>query len=193
MFQKCWRHVDFCARVGYIAVFDIFTSGVVKTVTFKTETWLKFRDETETSSKTPRPRIETWSSRPRLEISKFVHFSKKKNVVITSDLHFLISGIFPTCFGCFLPANTTNKKSLNYRNFEKPFLCNIQCLETWNLRDRYRDETWNLRDRDSKMDLETSLASRPWPSLQTPSLIFTALANAKKFQLMGMSNYMHIL
>jgi len=124
---------------------------------------------------------------------KICAFFQKKNVVITSDLHFLISGIFPTCFGCFLPANTTNKKSLNYRNFEKPFLCNIQCLETWNLRDRYRDETWNLRDRDSKMDLETSLASRPWPSLQTPSLIFTALANAKKFQLMGMSNYMHIL
>jgi len=29
-------------------------SHVVQTVTFETETWLKFRDETETSSKTPR-------------------------------------------------------------------------------------------------------------------------------------------
>jgi len=37
------------------------TSDVVETVTFETETWLKFRDETETSSKTPRsrPRRET--------------------------------------------------------------------------------------------------------------------------------------
>jgi len=34
-------------------------SDVVETATFETETWLKFRDETETSSKTPRPRLET--------------------------------------------------------------------------------------------------------------------------------------
>jgi len=34
-------------------------SDVVETVTFETETWLKFRDETETSSKTPRPRLDT--------------------------------------------------------------------------------------------------------------------------------------
>jgi len=32
----------------------ISNSDVVKTVTFETETWLKFRDETETSSKSPR-------------------------------------------------------------------------------------------------------------------------------------------
>jgi len=40
-------------------------SDVVETVTFETETWLKFRDETETS--------------------KFVHFAEffQKNVVIT--------------------------------------------------------------------------------------------------------------
>ena len=61
---------------------------------------------------------------------------------------FQISGNFSTCFGCFLPANTTNKKSLNYRNFNKPFLCNVQSLETWNFWDR--DETWNIRDRDSQ-------------------------------------------
>jgi len=69
----------------------VFTSEVVKIVTFETETWLKFRDETETdtSSKTPRPRLETWSSRPRprLKTSKFVHFAEifHKNVVIISD------------------------------------------------------------------------------------------------------------
>jgi len=32
-------------------------SDVVETVTFETETWLKFQDETETSSKTSRPRL----------------------------------------------------------------------------------------------------------------------------------------
>ena len=75
-----------------------------------------------------------------------------KNVVIPSDFNFFqISDIFPTCFGCFLPVNTTNNKSLKYRNFHKPFLCNIQSLETWNLRDR--DETWNLRDRDETWNL----------------------------------------
>jgi len=53
------------------------SSDVVETVTFEieSETWSKFPDKTETSSKTPRPRLETWSSRRRFETSKFVHFS----------------------------------------------------------------------------------------------------------------------
>ena len=46
---------------------------------------------------------------------------------------------FPSCFGCFLPANTTKKKSLNYIHFTEPFVCNIQNLETCSLRER--DET----------------------------------------------------
>jgi len=68
-----------------------------------------------------------------------------------------ISGIFATCFDCFLPANTTNTKSLNYRNFTLPFLRNIQTLETCNLRDR--DEAWNLRAglRLARMELNTGL------------------------------------
>ena len=41
---------------------------------FETETWLKFRDETETSSKSPRPKLKTWRS--RLETSKFVRFTE---------------------------------------------------------------------------------------------------------------------
>jgi len=80
-----------------------------QTVTFYTETdtWLKFRDETETSSKTPT--IEVWDRDSRLQ-NLCVLPKLKKNVVITSDLNFFqISGIFPTCFGCFLPTNTTNK------------------------------------------------------------------------------------
>ena len=90
----------------------------------------------------------------------------KKNVIITSDLNFFqISGIFPKCFDCFLVANTTNKKSLNYRSFNKPFLCNIQSLETWKLRDR--DETWNLRDRESQKWVSRRV-SRPRPCLASP-------------------------
>jgi len=75
-------------------------SDVVETATFETETWLKFGDETENeiSSKTPKPRLETWSSRSRLDASKFMHFAEiKKNVVIIYDLNvFQIPGIFPT-------------------------------------------------------------------------------------------------
>jgi len=83
---------------------------------------------------------------------------------------FQISSIFPTCFGCFLPANATSIKSLNSRNFNEPLICNIQSLDTWNLRDR--DETWNVRDRDRDSQKWVSrLVSRPRPSLETPSLI----------------------
>jgi len=45
------------------------TSDVVETVTSETETWLKFRDETEALSNKPRPR--PGSSRTRLETSRF--------------------------------------------------------------------------------------------------------------------------
>jgi len=41
---------------------------------FAIETWLKFRDETETSSK--RPRLKAWGSRPRLETTKCVAFCR---------------------------------------------------------------------------------------------------------------------
>jgi len=83
---------------------------------------------------------------------------------MASDIIFFqISGIFLMWFGCFLPANRANKKALNYRNFNKPFLCNIQSLKTRNLRDR--DETWNIRD----LDLQKWVSTR----LETPSLEIT--------------------
>jgi len=91
-----------------------------------------------------------------------------KNVVITSDfIFFQISGIFSDVFCCFLPANKTNEKTLSYRNFNNPFLCSIQSLETWNLRDR--DDTWSLRERDRDSQ---KWVSRPRPSLGTPLLAF---------------------
>jgi len=44
-------------------------SDIVETVTSETETWLKFRDETETLSQKPRPR--PGNSRPSFETSHF--------------------------------------------------------------------------------------------------------------------------
>ena len=83
--------------------------------------------------------LEIWDRDSRLQnlcnLPKFFKYT-----VITSKLNFfLISGIFPTCFGCYLAANITNKKSLNYWNCPLPVLCSIQSLvtETWNLLDQW--------------------------------------------------------
>jgi len=89
------------------------SSDVVETVTFETETWLKLRDRDFIKN----PETETWPSRPSLETSKFIDFAE---IFFKCRHHFQvdffqISVIFPSCFGCFLSANTINKKSLNYR------------------------------------------------------------------------------
>jgi len=142
-------------------------SDVVESVTFETETWLKLRDGERDFIKNPETQIRDLTF--KTETSKFVHFAEMlwKNVVITSKLNFVrISGTFPTCFDCFFPAKKQTKKSLNYRNFTQPFLCNIQSLETCSLRDR----TLNLRDRDSQKCV-LRRPSRPRPSLETPSLV----------------------
>jgi len=75
-------------------------------------------------------------------------------------------------FWLFLTCKCNKQKYLNYRNFNKPFPCNIQSLETWKLRDRDRDGIWNLRDRDRDSQKWISRrVSRPRPSLETPSLL----------------------
>jgi len=111
--------------------------------------------------KTSRPRLHQKLRDSRLEI--WDRDSRRQNlsilpkfwlnVVITSEFNFFYFWHCPTCFGCFLPANTTNKKSLNFGNFTKLFLCNIQSLETCNFRDW--DETWNLPDRASQKRVST--------------------------------------
>ena len=79
---------------------------------------------------------------------------------------------FCDVFGLFFTCKYNKQKSLNYINFNKTFLCNIQSIESWYLRGQ--DETWNLQDRDwdlqkwvSRQDFKPS---RPRPSLETPSL-----------------------
>jgi len=81
--------------------------------------------------------------------------------------------IFSTCakiFRLFETADVLHVENLLYLGLElKHFfylalaICNLQSLETWNLRDR--DETWNLRDRDSQKWVLRRV-SRPRPSLE---------------------------
>ena len=146
-----------------------------------------------------------------------MHFAEfKKNVVITSDLnYFQISGIFRRVLVVsYLQIQQT--KSLNYRNFNKPFICNIQSLDTWNLwnGDRDRDKTRNLRDRDKTRNLwdrdsqkwvsrRVSRLSRQRPSLETPSLLSDwAVADVtvnwgshahRTFRVNTLNNYIHLL
>jgi len=108
------------------------TSDVVETVTFdtETETWLKFREEAETSSKIQdrESRLEVRDRDSRLQnlciLPKF-----KKNIAITTDLNFLqISDIFRRVL--VVSYLQIQQISSNHRNFNKPFLCHIKSLET---------------------------------------------------------------
>jgi len=76
-------------------------SNEVETVNFDTETWLKFRDETETSSKNSENETETRDVKFEAETDTrdFAHFAETclKTVVITSDfkLFFKFLAFFP--------------------------------------------------------------------------------------------------
>jgi len=61
------------------------------------------------------------TSRPKLEISKFAHFAEIQKIIVTTlELNFfLIFDIFLMCFGCFLRANTTEKKLVELQKFYK--------------------------------------------------------------------------
>jgi len=79
--------------------------------------------------------LKFWERVPGLQSWCILH-NCFNNVVITSKLKFFQNfWSFPTCFGCFLPANATNKNSSNYTKFTIPFLCDIQRLETCDRRD----------------------------------------------------------
>ena len=75
---------------------------------------------------------------------------------------FQISGIFPICFGCFLLTNTTEKNSLNYRSFTKPYPCNIDSFKPQGLwprpvtfESKMRPETFKTETETRKKGLET--------------------------------------
>ena len=92
------------------------SSDVVETATFETETWLKFRDRDwdrdfikNSETDTRDMMFETETNTRDFKIFAFCR-NFFDNVVITSESSFFfISGIFPTCFVCFLPENTTKK------------------------------------------------------------------------------------
>jgi len=71
-----------CFRANVLIFTNIFSCDVIEAISFEAETatWLKFRDETETSSKTPRPRFETWSSRLRPRLKNLCIFLKLKKM-----------------------------------------------------------------------------------------------------------------
>ena len=91
--------------------------------------------------------------RPKLEISKFVHFAVSKNYHHHFKVEFSqISSIFLICFGCFLLIQQRKKLvelqkfytaiSLQYWQFQDNRLVTKTC-NLWE-----QDETWNLQDRD---------------------------------------------
>jgi len=84
-------------------------------------------------------KISRWDRDFRLQNLCILPNKKKK---MSSSLLTWIFFKFLAFFRCVLVVSylqIQQKKYLNYRNFNKPFLCNIQSLETWNSRDR--DET----------------------------------------------------
>jgi len=60
-----------------------------------------------------------WDSRiENLWIMLIFFYKLKKNIVTTTKLQFFrISGIFLTCFGCFLFANTAEQKHVDLQKF----------------------------------------------------------------------------
>ena len=130
-------------------------SDVVEIVTFETvtETWLKVRDDTETSTKALRPGLGTWSSRPRLETSNFVYFTEIKKKMSSSlrTWFFLSSGIFRhVLLVSYLQTQQTKNRwiiEILINHFFTIF------------------KVMKPRDRDSQ-----KWFSRPRPSLETPSL-----------------------
>ena len=140
----------------------IFISDVVETVTFETDLVKILRRDQDFIINS-----ETWSSGLRLRNLYILPKLKKKipSSLLTSI--FLIFWNFSDVFWLFPTCKYNKQKSLNDRNFNKPFLCNIQSLETW-----------NIRVRDSQ-----KWVSRPRPSLETHHWFIFCTAYFTKWQM----------
>ena len=103
------------------------------------------------------------------------------SVGITSKLFFQISAIFPTCFRCFLPANTTNKKSLKNRNLRDQDRDSQKWVSRQVLRPR---QDSRLKNKTCNSGAETKLLKRErlgssfskWMSRSRSSLMIPPLA-----------------
>ena len=83
----------------------LHSSDVVETVTFETETWLKFRDETETSSKTLESETRDFKICYNLPI-----FFLKRSLSLLSWILFKFLAFFRRVLLVFLPENTTKNR-----------------------------------------------------------------------------------
>jgi len=85
---------------------------------------------------------------PGFKICAFCrNFFKMSSSLVSYNFFKFLALFRPILVVSYLKIQKT-KHHWKYSSFTKPFLCNIQSLETCSLRDR--DETWNLRDRDSQ-------------------------------------------
>jgi len=132
-------------------------SDVVETVTIETEAWLKFRDrDFIRNPETGDLKIETETR--GFKIYAICRNFKKCRHRFRVEF-FQISGVFPTCFGCFLPANSTNK---NRRNIE------ILLYHFFAVFKVSRPVTFETGNRDSQKWVSRRV-SRPRPTFETPS------------------------
>ena len=102
------------------------------------------------------------------KISSLLHPLEKVSVdARASYLDFSKFWHFSDMFWLFLTCKYSKQKYLNYRNFAKPFICNIRSLETWNLQDRelqpsrprtvtFETETRKNGSRDASRDYITA-------------------------------------
>jgi len=141
-------------------------SYVVKTVTLETKTLLEAKDWDFMKNSETWP--VTWTTRPRLDISKSVHFAKifQKMIITTAKLNFfLISNIFRSVLVVSYLQIQQRENSLNYKSFTKPYPCNIESLKAISLWPRpvafetkKRPETF--KNETCKNGVETETRSR---------------------------------
>jgi len=117
---------------------------------------------------------ETWSSRPRLETSKLVHFAEifLKNIAITSKSFFLFLAfsqhvLVVSYLKIQITKNSWNREILRSHCFAIFKVSKLETFET-------ETETWNLQDQNSQKWI-SRLVTRPRPSLETPSLANTLI------------------
>jgi len=96
----------------------------------------------------------------------FYKFSK--NIVTTLKLQvFWISGIFPTCFSCFLSANTADKKHVDLQKFYQAILlqysksqANVLVIKTKKRPQTFENETRKMGSIETKTKSQDSITAK---------------------------------
>jgi len=115
-------------------------SDVVETVTFEavTETWLILRDQNRDFNKKQETETRDFKFETEARVFKIcvgLFYQNFKNVVITSKFIFFKFLAFFRHVFVVSYLQIHKQKLFKYTNFTKPFLCDIQSLETCSLRD----------------------------------------------------------